>query len=91
MYIDRKKELAYLCLCQRELVAAIIDIETCDCDYKDTVYIDSNAMYMLGRRKSRWVIINAIDNKVVGWVARGRGDFARLMVKWLTLNGYYTI
>lgn len=89
MYPNRKKELAYLCMCQREMVAAIIDIETCD--YEDTVYIDSDAVFMLGRRKSRWVIINAIDNKVVGWVARGRGDFARLMVKWLTLNGYYTI
>ena len=89
LYANRKTELAFLCILQHELVNAILDIETCD--YEDTVYIGRDDVFMLGRRKSRWVIIDAIDNKVISWVTRGSGDFARLMTKWLSINGYRTI
>lgn len=90
MFADKLMELAYLCKCQQELVEAILEIEKWK--YQRVAYIDSeDLLFLLEKTDTRWLIINAADNKVVRWTKRGRGDFMRLMLKWLSLNGYETV
>lgn len=90
MFSDKLMELAYLCKCQQELVEAILEIEKWG--YQEAAYIDTDdLLFLLKKTDTRWLIINKVDDKVVKWVKRGNGDFARLMTKWLSLNGYCTI
>lgn len=91
MFSDKLMELAYLCKCQQELVEAILEVEKWERN-QPWAYIDTeDSLFILQKSDTRWSIINTVDNKVVKWVKLGKGDFARLMTKWLSLNGYETI
>lgn len=90
MFADKLMELAYLCKCQQELVEAILELEKWN--EQTVAYIDEeDLLFILQKTKTRWLIINTADNKVVKWTKRGKGDFMRLMLKWLSLNGYETV
>lgn len=91
MFSDKLMALAQICKCQQELVEAILEVEKWERN-QPWAYIDTeDSLFILQKSDTRWSIINTVDNKVVKWVKRGTGDFARLMTKWLSLNGYYTI
>ena len=91
-FSNKLTELAYLCRCQEDLVSAILNLDKLEVtkDNPQAVYIDNDHVFILEKTLTRWLFVNACaDNpKPVAWVKRGKGEFCKLMIKWLKLNGY---